>query len=188
MKSNSLFYDSFKLSWLKLFDRRDFPLLSCGFWHFETASCSTRFRRPLERDLVRLRPAYDRLHRLVSEEITISSQAMKDSVLNEVRQKFGVDGHFLTLYEYDGAGNRTARVDDWARTEYDYDANDRLLSDGIATYSYCGSFFVSGLNLEHIPKLIPRCRKNPALKHSPGFFRRHFGILGYALSSLDSFS
>jgi YD repeat-containing protein len=30
--------------------------------------------------------AYDGLHRLVSEEITISSQAMKDSVLNEVRR------------------------------------------------------------------------------------------------------
>jgi hypothetical protein len=71
----------------------------------------------------------------VSEEIVISSQALKDSVLNEVRQKFGVDGHFLILYECDGAGNRTAKVDNGVRTEYDYDANDRLLSDGSAACS-----------------------------------------------------
>ncbi|MDR1640584.1 MAG: hypothetical protein LBT59_12870 [Clostridiales bacterium] len=37
----------------------------------------------------------------------------------------------------------------------------------------------------HIPKLYPRRRKNPALKHSPGFFRRHFGILGYALIDIQ---
>jgi hypothetical protein len=38
--------------------------------------------------------------------------------------------------------------------------------------------------LRHIPKLYPRRRKNPALKRSPGFFQRHFGILGYALRLL----
>jgi hypothetical protein len=38
--------------------------------------------------------------------------------------------------------------------------------------------------LEHIPKSYPRHRKNPALKRSPGFFRHHFGILGYALREL----
>jgi hypothetical protein len=41
----------------------------------------------------------------------------------------------------------------------------------------------SQATLEHIPKLYPRHRKNPALKLSPGFFQCHFGILGYALNA-----
>lgn len=49
-----------------------------------------------------------------------------------------VNGDYSADYVYDVVGNRTQRTVDGVLTEYQYDANDRLLSEGINTYTYDG--------------------------------------------------
>ena len=62
---------------------------------------------------------YDDLYRLVQESITDP-----------------VNGDNLSTYTYGKTGNRTQSVINGITTEYAYDANDRLLSQGAFTYSY----------------------------------------------------
>ena len=62
---------------------------------------------------------YDDLYRLVEE-------AISDPV----------NGNHQSLYQYDGVGNRIQATVNGVVTTYDYDANDRLLSQGGTSYSY----------------------------------------------------
>ena len=62
---------------------------------------------------------YDDLYRLIQESITDP-----------------VNGDNLSTYTYGKTGNRTQSVINGITTEYAYDANDRLLSQGAFTYSY----------------------------------------------------
>jgi RHS repeat-associated protein len=61
--------------------------------------------------------AYDDLYRLTEEKITDG-------------------GETIFSYQYDAVGNRVYSIEDGVHTQYTYDANDRLLTQGGATYSY----------------------------------------------------
>jgi len=60
---------------------------------------------------------YDDLYRLTEEKITDG-------------------GETIFSYQYDAVGNRVYSIEDGVHTQYTYDINDRLLTQGGATYSY----------------------------------------------------
>ncbi|MGL4798168.1 MAG: PKD domain-containing protein, partial [Cellulosilyticaceae bacterium] len=66
---------------------------------------------------------YDELGRLIGEIITTRNQDQEEVILS-------------TSYTYDKVSNRITQVKNGITTQWTYDENDRLLSDGNATYTY----------------------------------------------------
>ncbi|ELS31336.1 MULTISPECIES: RHS repeat-associated core domain-containing protein, partial [Pseudanabaena] len=100
----------------KLESKKDGSVLS-GFTY--TLSPTGMRTSVTEQDGRKVDYKYDSLYRLTEEKITDS-----------------VNGNKTVGYTFDAVGNRLSKVDDGIQTSYVYDANDRLISDGISTYTY----------------------------------------------------